>query len=214
MDSDEPGGRWAASSPIPVPELRDYHQINAEVVRRLDRGDLRVRLEGAAGHRLLLAGLAGRWIAQIEVVGDAGPELAAGMDAPGVLVICSGRSADGAGAGLRAGTLVLQGPSGSAVGCRLAGGMIVAGAAVGPRAGLGMSGGDLVLLDSVGPMVGDRQSGGRIFHSAAPIVPHAGREAVGGRRFAVDPEDDPDALHALELARALHSRAVGSAEGS
>lgn len=201
MGNDLPWG----GAPISVPELRDYHQINAEVVRRLDRGELLVRLEGAAGHRLLLAGLTGRWIAQIEVVGDAGPELASGMDAPGVLVVCTGRSADGAGAGLRAGTLVLLGPSGSATGCRQAGGEIVAGAAVGPRAGLGMSGGDLILLGPVGPMAGDRQSGGRLFHPAAPIVPHAGREAVGGLRFAADPDDDPDALRALESARTLLS---------
>lgn len=206
MDKDDPGG---PAAPIPVPELRDYHQINAEVVRRLQRGERRVRLEGPAGHRLLLAGLAGAWDAVIEVAGDAGPELAAGMDAPGVIVVCSGRSADGAGAGMRSGTLLLLGPSGSATGCRLAGGTIVAADAVGPRAGLGMSGGDLVLLGAVGPIAGDRQSGGRIFLPTGPI-PHAGREAVGGRRFLGVPDDaDPDARLAFDAARSLLRRRGG-----
>ena len=58
MGNDEDGAR-SAGGPIPVPELRDYHQINAEVVRRLDRGESRIRLDGPAGHRLLLAGLDG-----------------------------------------------------------------------------------------------------------------------------------------------------------
>jgi len=207
VDKDDPGG---PATPIPVPELRDYHQINAEVVRRLQRGERRIKLEGPAGHRLLLAGLAGGWDAVIEVAGDAGPELAAGMDAPGVVVVCSGRSADGAGAGMRSGTLLLLGPSGSAVGCRLAGGTIVAADAVGPRAGLGMSCGDLVLLGAVGPMAGDRQSGGRIFLPAEAEVPHAGREAVGGRRFRGTPGDaEPEALRAFDAARSLLRRRGG-----
>src|SRR4051794_29906274 len=66
-----------AATSIPVPELRDYHQINAELVRRLDLGQRHVRLEGVAGHRLLVAGLAGPWQAIVEVDGNAGPELAA-----------------------------------------------------------------------------------------------------------------------------------------
>jgi glutamate synthase domain-containing protein 3 len=200
-------GPGAPVAPIPVPELRDYHRINAEVVRRLDRGERVVRLEGPAGHRLLLSGLVGPWSAVIEVVGDAGPELAAGMDAPNVVVVCGGRSADGAGAGIRAGTLLLLGPSASAIGCRLAGGVIVAADAVGPRAGLGMSGGDLILLGSAGPMPGDRQSGGRLFLPAGASIPHVGRESVGGRRFSGDPgAAEPDARRALESARSLAAR--------
>lgn len=207
MDNDDPGG---PAPPIPVPELRDYHQINAEVVRRLQRGERRIKLEGPAGHRLLLAGLAGAWEAVIEVAGDAGPELASGMDAPGVVVVCSGRSADGAGAGMRSGTLLLLGPSGSAAGCRLSGGTIVAANAVGPRAGLGMSGGDLVLLGGVGPMAGDRQSGGRLFFPAGAEIPHAGREALAGRRFRGAPVDaDADARLAFDAARSLLRRHGG-----
>lgn len=202
MDKDEPGG---PAAPILVPELRDYHQINAEVIRRLDRGERRVKLEGPAGHRLLLAGLAGAWGAVIEVAGDAGPELAAGIDAPGVVIVCSGRSADGAGAGIRSGTLLLLGPTGSAVGCRQAGGTIVAADAVGPRAGLGMSGGDLVLLGAVGPMAGDRQSGGRIFLPPGVELSHVGREAAGGRRFRGTP-DEAEARHAFDSARSLIRR--------
>ncbi|WP_337176997.1 glutamate synthase [Paludisphaera sp.] len=208
MANDDPDG---SGGPIPVAELRDYHLINAEVVRRLDRGDRLVRLEGPSGQRLLLAGLAGSWDAVIEVAGDAGPELAAGMDAPNVVVVCTGRSADGAGAGMRSGTLLLLDPSGSATGCRLAGGSLIAADAVGPRAGLGMSGGDLILLGPVGPMAGDRQSGGRLFLPAEPAIPHAGREAVGGRRFAGDPgEGEADARQALAEARGLAARHGGS----
>jgi len=154
-ESEPPG------SPISVPELRDYHQINAEVVRRLQRGERRVILEGPAGHRLLLAGLAGPWEAVIEVAGDAGPELAAGLDAPGVVVVCRGASADGAGSGLRAGSVLRLGPSATAVGYGQSGGLIVASGPVGPRAGLGQAGGELVLLGGAGPLAGDRRKGGR-----------------------------------------------------
>jgi len=195
----------AADAAIPVIELRDYHRINAAVVRRLDAGADRVRLEGVDGRRLLLAGLSGPWRAVIELEGDAGPELAFGLDAPGVVVVCRGRSGDGAGAEARAGTLLLLGPSGTAVGRRLAGATVVATDAVGPRAGLGMSGGDLVLLGAVGPMIGERQTGGRLLIASAASVPHVGREAVGGRRFRGEP-DDPDALAALRAARSLRAR--------
>lgn len=202
MDRDDPS---AADDAIQVPELRDYHKINAAVVRRLDAGADRVRLAGVDGRRLLLAGLSGPWRAVIELDGDAGPELAFGLDAPDVVVVCRGRSADGAGAEARSGTLLLLGPSGTAVGRRMTGGSIVAADSVGPRAGLGMSCGDLVLLGPVGPAAGDRQAGGRLLLASAAIVPHLGRESVGGRRFQGEP-DDPDALAALKAARALLAR--------
>ena len=131
----------AASSAIIVPELRDYHQINAEVVRRLERGETHVRLEGVERQRLLAAGLSGGWRATIELIGDAGPELAAGMDAPGVVLVCRGSSADGAGSNLRAGGLLLLGPTGAALGYAQVGGLIIAIGPAGPRAGLKMSGG-------------------------------------------------------------------------
>lgn len=171
--------------PIPVPELRDHRRINAEVVRRLDRGDARVQVEGAAGHRLLLAGLAGGWRATIEILGDAGPELAFGLNAPGIVVVCRGAAGDGAGSRLRAGTLLLLGPAGTAVGYHQEGGLIAAAASVGPRAGLGQRGGDLVLLGSAGPLLGELSRGGRLLSPPG----RAGRRLIGAEavhRAALD----------------------------
>src|SRR4029453_17950212 len=95
-----PGGRRAMSGGeaplVVIPEIRDYQRINAEVGRLLADGHGRVRLLGAEGHRLLLAGLRGAWEAVVEVEGRAGPELAADLDAPGLLVVCLGPAADGA----------------------------------------------------------------------------------------------------------------------
>ncbi|WP_165073615.1 glutamate synthase [Paludisphaera rhizosphaerae] len=201
----DPGGD--PSAPILVPELRDYHQINAEAVRRLDRGASFVRLEGPAGHRLLLAGLSGPWRAVVEVAGQAGPELAAGLDAPGLTIVCRGVSADGAGSGLRAGTLLLLGATGTAVGYRMSGGLIVAAKRVGPRAGLGMTGGEMVLLDHVGPMAGERQSGGVLAVAVPEAIPHFGLNARGGRRL-LGPSDGGIVEQALELI-ALHSSHPG-----
>ncbi|WP_165245884.1 glutamate synthase [Paludisphaera soli] len=204
----EPEGEPAApDSPISVTELRDYHQINAEVVRRLKRGATRIRLEGPAGHRLLLAGLRGPWRAVIEVEGDAGPELAAGMDAPNLNVVCKGASADGAGSRLIAGSLLLLGPTGSAVGYHQRGGLIVAASRVGPRAGLGMSGGDLVLFGPAASMAGERQSGGRLFLPDSGSGPHLGRDSRGGRRIlASQAGSHPDDRRILSLAEQLRDR--------
>jgi glutamate synthase domain-containing protein 3 len=174
------------SPAIIVPELRDYHQINAEVVRRLDRGETHVRLEGVERQRLLAAGLSGRWRATIELIGDAGPEIAAGMDAPGLVVVCRGSSADGAGSGLRAGGLLLLGPTGAALGYAQSGGLIIAIGPVGPRAGLRMSGGELVLSTSTGPLAGEGQTGGRLYLPMTGLGPHAGWNARGGTRSKLD----------------------------
>jgi len=181
VGDNDPGEGPAA--PILVPELRDYHQINAEVVRRLDRGASFIRLEGPAGHRLLLAGLVGTWRAVVEVAGDVGPELAVGLDAPRLTIVCRGASADGAGSGLRGGTLLLLGPSGTAVGYGMSGGLIVAADRVGPRAGLGMTGGELVLLRDVGPLAGERQAGGVLVLTGSHASRDVGRDARGGRRI-------------------------------
>lgn len=175
-----------APSAISVPELRDYHQINAEVVRRLDRGETHVRLEGVERQRLLAARLKGDWNATVELLGDAGPELAAGMDAPGLVVVCRGSSGDGAGSGLCAGAVLLLGPTGTAVGYAQSGGLIVAVGRAGPRAGLRMSGGDLVLLTATGPLAGEGQTGGRLYLPMSDVGPHVGWNARGGQRSRVD----------------------------
>jgi len=201
-------GFGPVDSSILVPELRDYHRINAELVRRLDRGDARIRIEGAEGHRLLLAGLTGTWRATVEILGRAGPELGFGTNAPGVTVVCRGPSGDGAGSGFRAGTLALMGPSGTAVGYHQRGGLIVAAAAVGPRAGLCRRGGDLVILDSAGPLAGEAQRGGRLFLPVGQVGPQWGRGASGGDRLWIPSwrpagADEDDAVRALRAAANL-----------
>ena len=165
-------GCWVApvdnSSPTPisdevvlsVPEIRDYREILGELVRHLDRGCRRFRLTGVSGHRLLVSGLAGGWCAAIEVVGDAGPELAAGMDAPDVTVVCRGSAADGGASRLKSGRVLILGAAGPAFGYAQTGGLAMVVGAAGPRAGLLQRGGDLILLGRAGPMAGERQSGG------------------------------------------------------
>jgi len=198
--ANDPADTHAAGSPIVVPELRDYHQINAQLVRRLNLGQPHIRLESVAGQRLLANRLSGPWQAVIEVDGDAGPELAAGLDAPGLLVICRGNAADGAGSGLAAGQLLILGNSGVALGYFQKGGMIVARGDAAPRAGLNQSGGDLILLGRFGALTGERQSGGRLFLPAGHTAPHIGFSARGGRvvRFPLQGDEDAGTAQAID----------------
>jgi glutamate synthase domain-containing protein 3 len=166
---------------LAVPEIRDYHVINSEIVRHLDAGWPRIRLSGVRGQRLLAAGLSGPWSALIEVEGDAGPELAAGLEAPGLTVICRGAAADGAASRLGAGRLLVLGDVGMAFGYAQRGGLAVAAGDAAGRAGLCQCGGDLVLLAGAGPIAGERQQGGRLYARADRIGPHAGRGSRGGR---------------------------------
>jgi glutamate synthase domain-containing protein 3 len=184
---------------VSVPDVRDYQRINAELAQRLDVGHRVVRLTGAEGQRLLAAGLSGGWDAVVEVEGRAGPELAAGLNAPNLIVVAHGPAADGAGSGLRAGLLIVRGSAGAAAGYAQAGGSIVVAGDVGPRAGLDQGGGDLVLLGAVGPLAGERQSGGRLFADPSRLGPHAGRGRRGGRLTSLSPvdPDDASALRAL-----------------
>lgn len=196
---------------VPVPEVRDYHRINAEVVRLLDAGGPLVRLSGAEGQRLLLAGLSGTWRAVVVVEGRAGPELAAGLDAPGLTVVCRGPAADGAAEGLRGGLVVVAGPVGAAAACGQSGGAVVLGDEAGPRAGLNQRGGDLLLLGRAGALAGERQAGGRLFAFSSKLGPHRGHGRRGGRFVSLgDPFDpaaglDPADAEALRdlLARAI-----------
>jgi hypothetical protein len=198
--------------PIVVPELRDYLQINAEMRRRLDRGHRLVRLEGVAGQRLLVSAIAGSWQATVEIDGNAGPELAAELNAPGLTIVCRGSAADGVGRGMAAGKLLVMGGCGTAVGYSQQGGLIVGVGAVGPRAGLCQRGGDLVLLDRLGMLAGERQAGGRIFFKLGLAGPHVGHTARGGRRVPIPAADalsetlDPDDALLLEEAKALAAR--------
>jgi glutamate synthase domain-containing protein 3 len=195
-----------------VPELRDYQQINAELSRRLERGQAHVRLEGVEGQRLLVLGLSGPWHAVVEIDGNAGPELAAELDAPGLTVVCRGSAGDGAGRGLSAGSLVILGPAGTALGYGQEGGLIVATRPVGPRAGLRQRGGNLVLLDRCGPLAGELLAGGRLFVRQDLAGPLLGSGAAGGRivpfREAVptDPTMDREDQRTIEAAAELAAR--------
>jgi len=198
--------------PIVVPELRDYQQINAELVRRLNLGQRHVRLEGVDGQRLLVSRIAGAWQALIEVEGNAGPELTAELDAPGLTVVCRGSAADGAGRGLAAGRLVIGGKASAAVGYFQRGGLIVVVGDVGPRAGLAQCGGDLVLLGKVGALAGERQTGGRLVFKQGRIGPHAGHGRRAGRLIALPPEEllaadlDDDDSRLMKAALGLANR--------
>lgn len=193
---------------VAVSEIREFPRINAELVRRLDAGHARVRLTGAEGQRLLAASLRGDWTAVVEIEGDAGPELAAEMDAPGILLVCHGTAGDGAGRGLRAGRLLVLRSAGDAIGYTQLGGTIVAAGPVGHRAGLGQAGGSLVLLGSGGRLAGERQSGGRLFACQDRLGPHAGHARRGGRAVALTLQNglalpaDGDDQRALDAALA------------
>ncbi len=166
---------------LPIPEIRDYQKINAELVALLDRGHPLIRLDGAEGQRLLASGLSGPWNAVVEIIGRTGPEVAANLDAPGLTVIARGPTADGAGRGLKAGRVLIPGDAGDAAGYAQSGGILVIAGSTGHRAGLAQSGGILAILGSTGRLACDRQSGGRLFLPNGSIGPHAGRGRRGGR---------------------------------
>jgi glutamate synthase domain-containing protein 3 len=146
-----------------------------------------VCLREVEGQRLLLAGLAGAWSAVVEIEGDAGPELAAGLDAPGLTVVARGTTADGAASALRSGRLILLGATGDALGWAQQGGTIVAAGAAGHRAGLGQCGGVVVLLGPVGRLAGERQAGGWLFAHGDRLGPHAGHGRHGGTLVRLAP---------------------------
>ena len=181
-------------SVLSIPEIRDYDRINAELALRLDAGQSHVRLIGAEGQRLLLAGLSGEWSAQVEIEGKMGPELAASLDAPGLTVIARGATGDGAARGLRAGRVIILGDAGDALGYVQEGGIVLAAKGAGHRAGLGQRGGLLAVLGTLGRLAGERQSGGRFYAYADRLGPHAGHGRSGGSliRLAPDAASGPD----------------------
>lgn len=191
---------------LSVPDIRDYDRINAELVQRLDDGARSVRLAGAEGQRLLASRLKGAWNAVVEVEGWAGPELAAEVDAPGLMILCHGAVADGAGRGLRAGRVAILGDAGVAIGYAQEGGTIVVAGSVGPRAGLNQRGGDLVLLGNVGPLAAERQSGGRVYVFGHRLGTHAERGRRGGKVIRLASEADP--LVSLDAEDANSFRAI------
>ena len=155
-------GSAEVAASISIPEIRDYQRINGELIARLDEGYRSIRLTGADGHRLLVAGIVGKWNAIVEIEGNVGPEIGFSLDAPGLTVICRGNTADGAGSCLKSGRLVVLGSAGNCLGYSQSGGEIVVFGNSGHRAGLNQSGGRLVLLGDTGRLLGERQSGGVI----------------------------------------------------
>ncbi len=170
---------------IVIPEVRDYQRINSELIVRLDEGHPVVRLTGADGHRLLVSGIAGPWNATVEVEGRVGPEIGFALNAPGLVVVCRGDAADGAGSGLKAGLLAIQGSAGNAVGYAQKGGIVVVTENSGHRAGLNHAGGLLVLFGKAGRRFGERQSGGTIVANLDQLGPHAGHARRGGRSVSL-----------------------------
>ncbi len=153
-----------------IPEIRDYERINRLVAQALDAGESEIALAGVSGQRLLLHHLTGAWTARITLHGDAGPELAFAMNAPSLTVELLGNAADGAGAQLADGTLIIDGDTGVATGINQAGGTILVHGVAGARAGLRQRGGSLILKNPPGPRAGERRSGGQLVHpdSATP----------------------------------------------
>lgn len=170
---------------LPVNEIRDYHRINLQVTQWLDAGVRHVRLTNVDAQRLLLAGLRGSWEARIDVEGTAGPELAGGLDAPGVVIYAKGGAADAAGCNFRGGRLLLLGPAGDGVGYQQGGGLIVVAGASGHRAGLEQTGGIIVLIGPAGRLAAERQRGGSLL-ALRGAGPHFGRGARGGSRWLGD----------------------------
>jgi glutamate synthase domain-containing protein 3 len=204
------------STVIDVPDIRDYQRINAELAQLLDQGTRHIRLIGVEKQRLLLARVRGPWNALIEIDGNAGPELAAELDAPGLVVVCHGSAADGAGRGLIDGRLLILGDAGAGAGISQHGGSIVVAGASAERAGLNQSGGSLTLLGEVGTLTGERQAGGTLFVQNARDAKHLGRSRRGGRFVALDqPIDENESRLASEILQPFQSwlipdRFVGS----
>jgi glutamate synthase domain-containing protein 3 len=194
----------ATITAVPVHEIRDYHLVNAEVVRLLDRGAPHLRLASVEGQRLLLAGLRGAWNATVEIQGDAGPELAAGLEAPGLTVVVRGSTADGAGRSLAAGSILIFGTTGDAVAYGQRGGLVCVLGPAGHRAGLGLEGGLLWLRGGAGRLAGHRQAGGLIV-AAGAVGPFAGHGRRGGslatHGHPMTPEDAARVQDAAERLR-------------
>lgn len=206
MSGAEPPGRPGLLSggiPVPevlVPEVRDFARINAELSLLLDAGHPHVRLAGADGQRLLVRGLRGPWRSLVEVQGDAGPELAADLNAPNLVVVCTGSVLDGAGRGMVNGRLLVLGDAGAVAGYAQSGGTIVVAGSVGPRAGLDQSGGRLVLRGPVGRLAGERQSGGLVLVLRGPIGPFTGHGRSGGRFVGPESLGEDDVATLLDEA--------------
>jgi formylmethanofuran dehydrogenase subunit C len=179
---------------LEVPEIRDYQRINRAVRQALDAGTNRIQLRGVDGQRLLLHRLRGGWHATIEIDGNAGPELARELDAPGLLVDCLGDVADGAAGALAGGAIFIRGNAGLALGIDQRGGLIVAQGATQARAGLNQRGGVLWLLGSAGPLAGERQQGGILLLSGALVGPLRGHARQGGE-IVISP--NPQAISAM-----------------
>lgn len=172
---------------LAVNEIRDYQRVNAELALLLDAGHRFVRLTGVERQRLLVSGLDLPWAATVVIDGDAGPELAAGLNAPALTVVCLGSAADGAGSRLAAGRLLVTGQALAAVGYAQTGGTIAIGGDAGPRAGLNQAGGCLFIGGHLGRLAGERQRGGHLFVRKDRMGEHMSVGRSGGHVVAYRP---------------------------
>jgi glutamate synthase domain-containing protein 3 len=166
---------------ISVPEIREFDRINAEIVQRLNHGAKHIVLMGVEGQRLLAFRLMGPWHALIEIEGNPGPEVGAELDAPGLTVVCRGRTAEGAGRAIKNGRLVIHGSTTEALGYTQSGGTILVKGSAGNRAGLNQSGGKLIVLGGVGRLAGEGQRAGLLALPAGKIGSNFGRNHSGGQ---------------------------------
>lgn len=165
---------------IVVPEVRDYQRITAQVVHSLDAGATLVRLVGVDRQRLLLAGLAGPWQAIIVVEGASGPELAAGLNAPGLTILATSDVDDGAAARLREGRVLVIGRADDGLATGMTGGLVVVLGGAGHRAGLRQRGGRILIRGDVGRLAGDRRTGGVLDVDSARLAAQVGRPGFVG----------------------------------
>lgn len=180
LEGGSPSSEENSTAAISVPEIRDYHRINAELTQLLDQGVRRVKLVGVEKQRLLLAEITGPWSALVEVEGNAGPELGSRLNAPNLRILCRGSVADGLGSGLVDGKVLVLGDAGAGAGVSQRGGSIIVAGSAAERAGLNQYGGQLALLGEVGRLAGERQSGGTFLAFERNLAEWPGRNRRGG----------------------------------
>lgn len=147
---------------IHLPEWRDSQAVSRQMVTALNRGVMRIHLTGARGDRLLLSRLAGDWSACVRIDGIVGTELARELDCPNLVILATGDVGAGAGAGMKAGRLLIQGNCGALAGTGLENGEIWCLGPAGNRLAHRASGGLVVVGNALGAMSMDRRMGGSV----------------------------------------------------
>lgn len=145
-----------------LPEWRDSQAVTRQVVTAFSRECFRIHLTGARGDRLLLAGLAGDWPAEIRIDGQVGTELARDLNCPNLTILATDDVGAGAGAGMKAGRILIQGRAGALTGTRIENGEIWCLGPAGNRLAHRARGGVIVVGNALGTMCMDRRTGGTV----------------------------------------------------